>query len=267
MGTAGFDRDEDHWPRKWAEAYVAFAAGEKRSWLRQQGVRLFPIVGWAERVGTARSATATRSPGSTSPGGPGPAWWRRSSAESAGPRRGVWWTCGSVTGSTSSTTTGGTVDGVRGAILEPSDARRGTASSRTEAGEFALTRAGGGRHVRRDRRQSRSGAGDVAGAPRRAAEGHAQRRPGARRRPDAGHHRGCRRFDHQSRPDVALHRGHRELGPDLEGPRHPDPAGPLVDVVRRAREPAPGAAVSRLRHAGHPGPHHADRATTTPGSS
>src|SRR6184192_3919756 len=39
MGTAGFDREEDHWPRKWAEAYVAFAACEKRSWLHAQGVR------------------------------------------------------------------------------------------------------------------------------------------------------------------------------------------------------------------------------------
>src|SRR5690349_8701704 len=28
-GTAGFDRDEDYWPRKWAEAYLKFAAGEK----------------------------------------------------------------------------------------------------------------------------------------------------------------------------------------------------------------------------------------------
>src|SRR5918997_2083294 len=32
-GTAGFDRPEDHWPRQWAQAYVAFAAGEKRAWL------------------------------------------------------------------------------------------------------------------------------------------------------------------------------------------------------------------------------------------
>lgn len=30
IGTAGFDRDEDFWPRQWAEAYVAFAAGEAR---------------------------------------------------------------------------------------------------------------------------------------------------------------------------------------------------------------------------------------------
>ena len=51
LGSAGFDRDEDHWPRLWAEAYVDFAAGEKRAWLRQQGLRIFPIVGWAERGG------------------------------------------------------------------------------------------------------------------------------------------------------------------------------------------------------------------------
>ena len=46
-GTAGFDRNEDYWPRRWAEAYVDFAAGEKRSWLRAMGHRIFPIVGWA----------------------------------------------------------------------------------------------------------------------------------------------------------------------------------------------------------------------------
>src|SRR5688572_33275637 len=48
LGTSGFDRDEDFWPRRWAEAYVDFAAGEKRSWLYQQGLRNFPVVGWAE---------------------------------------------------------------------------------------------------------------------------------------------------------------------------------------------------------------------------
>ena len=51
LGSAGFDREEDAWPRKWAEAYVAFAAGEKRAWLRAKGLRWFPIVGWAERGG------------------------------------------------------------------------------------------------------------------------------------------------------------------------------------------------------------------------
>src|SRR3954471_25011553 len=49
MGSAQFDREEDLWPRRWAEAYVDFAAGEKRSWLRGMGHRVFPVVGWAER--------------------------------------------------------------------------------------------------------------------------------------------------------------------------------------------------------------------------
>src|SRR5215475_1622988 len=49
LGSAQFDREEDHWPALWAEAYLDFAAGEKRSWLHQMGHRLFPVVGWAER--------------------------------------------------------------------------------------------------------------------------------------------------------------------------------------------------------------------------
>lgn len=51
QGTAAFGRVEDYWPKKWAEAYVAFAAGEKRPWLIKQGIRFFPVVGWAERGG------------------------------------------------------------------------------------------------------------------------------------------------------------------------------------------------------------------------
>lgn len=52
FGSAGFDRTEDFWPRQWAEAYLQFAAGEKRSWLKAQGVGWFPVVGWAERGGS-----------------------------------------------------------------------------------------------------------------------------------------------------------------------------------------------------------------------
>src|SRR5438270_6432493 len=51
LGSAGFDRPEDYWPRRWAEAFVEFAGGEMRSWLRQAGVRFFPLVQWAERGG------------------------------------------------------------------------------------------------------------------------------------------------------------------------------------------------------------------------
>ena len=53
LGSAGFDRPEDHWPRQWAQAYVEFAAGEKRAWLKEQGIALFPIC-------SGPSAAATR---------------------------------------------------------------------------------------------------------------------------------------------------------------------------------------------------------------
>jgi uncharacterized protein len=57
LGSAGFDRGiddpagEDYWAYRWAEAYVNFAAAEKRAWLHALGVRWFPLVGWAERGG------------------------------------------------------------------------------------------------------------------------------------------------------------------------------------------------------------------------
>ena len=51
LGSAQFDRPEDYWPRQVAEAFVDFAAGEMRPWLYEQGMRWFPIVGWAERGG------------------------------------------------------------------------------------------------------------------------------------------------------------------------------------------------------------------------
>src|SRR5258706_7339294 len=73
IGSAGFDRDEDLWPRRWAEAYVAFAAGEKRAWLRAMGLRFFPVVGWAERggygaVGPGDSGTPLQVTWGTGPG-------------------------------------------------------------------------------------------------------------------------------------------------------------------------------------------------------
>lgn len=51
MGSAQFDRPEDANPRKVADAYLDFAAGEMRPWLHSIGMRWFPIVGWAERGG------------------------------------------------------------------------------------------------------------------------------------------------------------------------------------------------------------------------
>ena len=55
MGSAQFDREEDNWPRQWAEAYLDFAAGEMRPWLAGMGMTWFPVVGWAERGGAFAS--------------------------------------------------------------------------------------------------------------------------------------------------------------------------------------------------------------------
>ncbi len=69
LGTAAFDRPEDRWPRAWAEAYVDFAAGEKRSWLHGQGVRFLPTRAGRSAEATTRPATATPCRAFTSPGG------------------------------------------------------------------------------------------------------------------------------------------------------------------------------------------------------
>ena len=56
QGSAGWDRldgvlPQDEWATRWGRAYVEWAAGEQRGWLRSKGVRFTPMVGWAERGG------------------------------------------------------------------------------------------------------------------------------------------------------------------------------------------------------------------------
>ncbi len=40
---------EEQWPRRWAEQYVTRARDDVGGWLRELGVRFFPVVNWAER--------------------------------------------------------------------------------------------------------------------------------------------------------------------------------------------------------------------------
>ncbi|MDQ1206297.1 putative oxidoreductase [Microbacterium sp. SORGH_AS 862] len=46
-GSAQFDRldDEDSWAQRWANAYVDWAAGPKRRYLHELGLRSLPFVG------------------------------------------------------------------------------------------------------------------------------------------------------------------------------------------------------------------------------
>ncbi|MBS2963200.1 FAD-binding dehydrogenase [Actinocrinis puniceicyclus] len=138
LGTAGFDRPEDYWPRRWAEAYVEFATTEKRPWLHAQGVRFFPVVGWAERGGQLADGQGNSVPRfhitwGTGPGIVEPFERRVRAAAAQGLVRFAF-----RHRVDELTMTGGVVDGVRGTILEPSDARRGSPSSRAAAGEFSF---------------------------------------------------------------------------------------------------------------------------------
>lgn len=138
LGTAGFDRPEDHWPRKWAEAYVGWAAGGKREWLRDQGIGLMPQVGWAERGDGTAEGHGNSVPRFHLTWGIGPAVVRpfveklRSAAASGRLELRFRHRVDELV------MADGAVTGVRGATLEPSTAERGKPTSRTETGTFEL---------------------------------------------------------------------------------------------------------------------------------
>ncbi|MDG6109967.1 FAD-binding dehydrogenase [Dactylosporangium aurantiacum] len=136
LGSAAFDRDEDLWPRRWAEAYVQFAAGEKRSWLRAMGHRLFPVVGWAERGGGPAHGHGNSVPRFHITWGTGPGvvepFARRVQASPLVEIRFRHRVDALMQD-------GGTVTGVSGSVLEPSDILRGQPSSRTVTGAFELS--------------------------------------------------------------------------------------------------------------------------------
>ena len=193
MGSAGFDRDEDLWPKRWAQAYVAFAAGEKRGWLRAMGHRIFPVVGWAERGGYDAMSHGNSVPRfhvswGTGPGIVEPFERRAREAQASGRltfrfRHRV----------DALTITRGIVDGVSGSILEPDNVERGKSSSRKVTGDFTLKAQavivasggiGGNHDLVRQNWPKRLG-----DAPKE----HDLRRTGTCRRPDDRHHRSCRR--------------------------------------------------------------------------
>ena len=138
--SAEFDRedDEDYWGKQWARAYVEFAAGEKREWLRERGIRFFPVVGWAERRGHPSKGPGNSVPRFHIVWGTGPAIVKpfESKVRAAMkdglvdylPRHRV----------DELLTEDSSVVGVRGARLVPSAAARGEASSREVVDNFEV---------------------------------------------------------------------------------------------------------------------------------
>ncbi|MFC9788330.1 FAD-binding dehydrogenase [Rhodococcus sp. NPDC127528] len=139
MGSAGFDRErEDHWGRQWARAYVQFAAGEKRAYLHELGLKVMPNVGWAERGSGSATGHGNSVPRFHITWGTGPEVVRVfREPVLAGADRGL------VTFKyrhqvDELIVENGAAVGVRGTVLAPSTESRGVKSNRTPAGEFEL---------------------------------------------------------------------------------------------------------------------------------
>lgn len=144
QGSAGWDRldgelPEDEWAHRWGRAYVEFAAGEKRRWLQEQGVKFTPVVGWAERgsltaEGHGNSVPRFHVPWGTGTGISEPfANKARQAADTGMARFKFRHRVDELI------FTGGRVTGVRGAVLAADDARRGAPSNREEIDEFSLS--------------------------------------------------------------------------------------------------------------------------------
>ena len=138
LGTAEFDRDEDAWPRQWAEAYLQFAATEKRAWLRERGVKFFPVVGWAERGGYTATGPGNSVPRFHITWGTGPGIVAPFEAKL---REGI--AAGLVDirfrhEVKSLIVEDGAVVGARGSVLAADPAERGAPSNRTRIGDFEV---------------------------------------------------------------------------------------------------------------------------------
>lgn len=139
LGSAQFDRPEDHWPRQWADAYVAFAAGPMRSWLYGQGMRWFPVVGWAERGGGLAHGHGNSVPRFHITWGTGPGalepFIRRVREHAAKGRIQLKFRHQADR----LIRANDAVSGVAGQVLEPSPVERGAQSGRKSIGEFEFS--------------------------------------------------------------------------------------------------------------------------------
>ncbi|MCW2781235.1 MAG: FAD-binding dehydrogenase [Marmoricola sp.] len=140
LGSAGFDRldGDDIWGRQWADAYVEFAATEKRAYLRDLGLKVLPFVGWAERGSGSATGHGNSVPRFHLTWGTGPEVVRVfAEPVLEGEKKGL------VEFAfrhqvDELVVEDGAVVGVRGTVLAASDDARGVKSNRDRAGDFEL---------------------------------------------------------------------------------------------------------------------------------
>lgn len=138
MGSAQFDREEDYWPRKWAERYLEFAVGDMRSWLYDLGMRWFPVVGWAERGGSFADGHGNSVPRFHVTWGTGPGVIEPFVASAQDAEKQGLLTYKFRHQVSKLIKKNGVVTGVKGEILAPSTVGRGEQSSREVVGDFEL---------------------------------------------------------------------------------------------------------------------------------
>jgi hypothetical protein len=140
LGSAAFDRldADDRWARPWAEAYVRFAATEKRDYLRNLGLRVLPIVGWAERGSGSATGHGNSVPRFHMTWGTGPEVVRVFAEPVLAAERAGLVEFAFRHQVDELVVEDDAVVGVRGTRLVASDAERGVRSSREPAGEFEL---------------------------------------------------------------------------------------------------------------------------------
>jgi hypothetical protein len=141
FNSAKFDRveTEDAWAVKWAEQYIQFAHGGMRQYLKNLGLGFVPTVGWAERGDGTASGHGNSVPRFHITWGTGPEVVRifREPVLNAAKHGLVEFRYRHQVDELIQDEDGRAI-GVKGVILEPSNAERGVKSSRKPIGTFDI---------------------------------------------------------------------------------------------------------------------------------
>ncbi|KAK7754719.1 hypothetical protein SLS62_003277 [Diatrype stigma] len=145
QGSAGFDRErEDHWPRRWADAFVDFAADGMEAYVKARGISFMANVGWAERGAGRADGHGNSVPRFHLTWGTGPQVVRafadpvKKAAEGGGEDALVGFRFRHRVDELILDEKTGRAIGVRGKVLEEDDAERGVKSSRVVVDDFEI---------------------------------------------------------------------------------------------------------------------------------
>lgn len=141
LGSARFDRDkEDYWPRRWAEAFVNFAADEMETYVKARGAGFLMNVAWAERGDGRADGHGNSVPRFHITWGTGPEMVRvfADPVKEAEKKGIVTFKFRHMVDKVLVDEKTGRAVGVKGRVLEPDESPRGVKSSRTVVGEFEI---------------------------------------------------------------------------------------------------------------------------------